>query len=90
MLTGQEKQIFTKDQHHLIQFIVHEEINKFKETVILGERGICAMQHSNINLVIDNTVRKVLQEYQDGINKKLLFGFIAVVTVQVVLYLIKN
>jgi len=65
-----DKSIFNEDEHRLIKYIVHEEVNKFKETVILGERGICAMQHSTINVVIDNTVRKALQEYQDGIIKK--------------------
>jgi len=75
------KSLFSNDEARLIKGMINDEITAFRQSVLLGDQGICAMQHGNLKLMIEKAVRDALNEYQ----KRIIVGVALLVTVEIVL-----
>ena len=78
--------LFTADEMSIIEGKIHQHLNRFKETSLMGETGLCGLQHE----VIAARIEKVIDAATTAQNKRIVVGILIIVITQVILhYLIK-
>lgn len=83
---GKKESLFTTDEIAIIDGKIHQTLNKFKDTSLMGETGLCSLQHEIIASRIEKVVRSAASEQ----NKRILVGILVIVATQILLhYLIK-
>lgn len=78
----ESKSLFTSDEMSIIEGKIHQHLNKFKETSLMGETGICSLQHE----IIASRVETAINSSTASQNKRILIGILIIVATQIILH----